>query len=101
VSLAVLFGIFVDEGINARSTESSSSDSLALLASPGPGCLAAAEGFDRTGDDGCLSGLLPFPFGLAFAIWAARAVAATPTVIVVTVVVAVTVVAAITVIAVA
>jgi hypothetical protein len=59
VSLLVLARVSVDETIDTSSTESSSCDTLALGTSPWTGFLAAAEGFDSTGDDSGFGGLLP------------------------------------------
>jgi hypothetical protein len=95
VSLLVLARVSVDETIDTSSTESSSCDTLALGTSPWTGFLAAAEGFDSTGDDSGFGGLLPL-LRLASSSAAAartRAVAAASAVAVVVVSVSVAVVA--------
>jgi hypothetical protein len=95
VSLLVLARVSVDETVDTSSTESSSCDTLALGTSPWTGFLAAAEGFDSTGDDSGFGGLLPL-LRLASSSAAAartRAVAAASAVAVVVVSVSVAVVA--------
>jgi hypothetical protein len=95
VSLLVLARVSVDETVDTGSTESSSCDTLALGTSPWTGFLAAAEGFDSTGDDSGFGGLLPL-LRLASSSAAAartRAVAAASAVAVVVVSVSVAVVA--------
>jgi hypothetical protein len=59
VTLLVLFRVAVDETIDTSSTEGSCCDSLTFGASPGPGDIATAEGFDSTGYYGGFGGLLP------------------------------------------
>jgi len=59
VTLLVLLGVSVDEPVDTSSTDGSSCDALALLASPGTSDLAAAEGFNGTSDNGSFGGLLP------------------------------------------
>jgi hypothetical protein len=59
MSLLVLARISVDETVDASRTESGRGDTLAFCTSPWTGFLAAAEGFNGTGDDGSFGGLLP------------------------------------------
>jgi hypothetical protein len=59
VPLLVLAGVSVDETVDTGSTKSGSCNTLALGTGPWTGFLAAAEGFDGTGDDSGFGGLLP------------------------------------------
>jgi hypothetical protein len=79
MSLLVLTGVSVDETVDTSSTEGSSCDTLTLRTSPWTGLLAAAEGFDSTGDYGSFGGLLPLFRLLALA--SSTAAAARPGVV--------------------
>jgi hypothetical protein len=59
MALLVLLGVAVDQAIDAGSTEGSSCDALALGSGPGARDVAAAEGFNGTGNQGGFGGLLP------------------------------------------
>jgi hypothetical protein len=96
MALLVLFRVPVDEAVDTRGTEGSSSDALAFLASPRALHLAAAEGLDSTGDDGGFGSLLPLLRLAALAtaarprvVTAAAVVIAVPVTIIATVIVAV------------
>jgi len=59
MSLLVLAGVSVNETVDTSSTESGSSDTLALGTSPWTGFLAATEGLDGTSNYGGFGSLLP------------------------------------------
>jgi hypothetical protein len=63
MTLALTIGVFVEETVNARSTKSSSSDTLTLCASPTARLISTANSLNYTSDNGCFCGLLPLSAG--------------------------------------
>jgi hypothetical protein len=64
VTLALLIRIAVEELVNTTGANSSGSNALATVASPGTRLLARTEGFDGTCDDSGLRCLRPLAFSL-------------------------------------
>jgi hypothetical protein len=95
VPLLVLLAAAINETVDTSSADSGSGNTLALCTGPWTGFLAAAEGFDSTGDESGFGGLLPLFFGSSTAATTrARAIAASAaTIIVVTAAVSVAFVA--------